>query len=450
MAKRRRGNGQGTLFKRTPRGSWIASWFDHTGKRRERSTRTTDKATAERVLRQLVATTALRREGVIDVRTESAANDLRRPISDAITAWQCALEAKGTGPMRIECAVGRASRLAQDCGFDTLGDIDSSRVNTAIHRMIEQGCAPRTVIGYTQAIRQLTRWVVKQGWMRADPLVGVESVSVKGRQTRTRRALSPEELGQLLRVTAGAAPYRRLSGSDRAMLYEIAVGTGFRARELRSLTPSCFDLDREHPSITVRAGYSKRRRDDVQPIHADLASRLRTWIAGRPREAPVFKLPDKLAMMLRADLRRAREDWVKCGATPEEQSGRRASDFLRETDSAGHVVDFHALRVTYITMLVRGGATVREAQSLARHSDPKLTLNVYAKLGINDLSGALNRMPMLSRPPIDDPAVDPATHSLLLSPEAPPAGFEPATSALGKRCSIQLSYGGVGPMIPPL
>jgi len=43
-------------------------------------------------------------------------------------------------------------------------------------------------------------------------------------------------------------------------------------------------------------------------------------------------------------------------------------------------LDFHALRVTYVTLLVQAGAYVKEAQSLARHSDPKLTMNVYAKV----------------------------------------------------------------------
>jgi hypothetical protein len=33
------------------------------------------------------------------------------------------------------------------------------------------------------------------------------------------------------------------------------------------------------------------------------------------------------------------------------------------------------------------------AQELARHSDPKLTMNVSTKLGIHDLSGALESLP---------------------------------------------------------
>ena len=66
MAKRTRSKGTGSLFKRNGRGSWIATWYDHEGRRREHSTRTTDKAAAERILSKHVTDAALRREGVID------------------------------------------------------------------------------------------------------------------------------------------------------------------------------------------------------------------------------------------------------------------------------------------------------------------------------------------------------------------------------------------------
>lgn len=35
------------------------------------------------------------------------------------------------------------------------------------------------------------------------------------------------------------------------------------------------------------------------------------------------------------------------------------------------------------------------AQELARHSDPRLTLGVYAKCGIHDLDSALSKLPNL-------------------------------------------------------
>ena len=57
-----------------------------------------------------------------------------------------------------------------------------------------------------------------------------------------------------------------------------------------------------------------------------------------------------------------------------------------DTDKAGipfttleGKIDFHSLRVTYTSFVIEAGATVKEAQSLARHSTPYLTMNVYAK-----------------------------------------------------------------------
>ena len=123
---------------------------------------------------------------------------------------------------------------------------------------------------------------------------------------------------------------------------------------------------------------------------------LRLWLPHKPVKTPVFNTPDKLPPMVRADLRRARASWIKAAGDPAQRRERCRSDFLAYIDDDGRVVDFHALRATYITMLVKSGASVKEAQELARHSDPKLTMNVYTKLGIHDLAGALDRLPGLS------------------------------------------------------
>jgi len=48
--KRTRSKGTGSLFRKQGKGPWIASYYDHSGKRRQHSTKTTDKATAMRIL----------------------------------------------------------------------------------------------------------------------------------------------------------------------------------------------------------------------------------------------------------------------------------------------------------------------------------------------------------------------------------------------------------------
>jgi integrase len=50
-----------------------------------------------------------------------------------------------------------------------------------------------------------------------------------------------------------------LDATDRLMLYRVALGTGFRAGEIASLTPASFDLGAAPPTVTVAAGQSRAR-----------------------------------------------------------------------------------------------------------------------------------------------------------------------------------------------
>ena len=42
-------------------------------------------------------------------------------------------------------------------------------------------------------------------------------------------------------------------------------------------------------------------------------------------------------------------------------------------------MDFHACRVAYINLIMESGATAKEAQELARHATPHMTMNVYGR-----------------------------------------------------------------------
>jgi len=77
---------------------------------------------------------------------------------------------------------------------------------------------------------------------------------------------------------------------------------------------------------------------------------------------------------------------------------RRASSFLAVRDGSGRVVDFHALRHTFITRLARSGITPAVAKSLARHSTIVLTMDHYTHVLIEDERAALDRLPTINAP----------------------------------------------------
>jgi integrase len=62
------------------------------------------------------------------------------------------------------------------------------------------------------------------------------------------------------------------------------------------------------------------------------------------------------------------------------------------------VADFHALRHTFITELVRAGVAPKGAKKLARHSTITLTMDCYARVGIRDTAAAVARWHGTSRP----------------------------------------------------
>jgi len=70
-----------------------------------------------------------------------------------------------------------------------------------------------------------------------------------------------------------------------------------------------------------------------------------------------------------------------------------AAASIPSKDEAGRVVDFHALRHTFLTLLASSGVHPKVAQDLARHSDINLTLSRYSHTVLEQRSEAVERLP---------------------------------------------------------
>ena len=76
-----------------------------------------------------------------------------------------------------------------------------------------------------------------------------------------------------------------------AVVFILAVNSGLRRTELRTLTWGSVFIDDDSPSVVVRSGYSKHRkgrggRDERVDIHVDVAAELREWRDGLDRSGP--------------------------------------------------------------------------------------------------------------------------------------------------------------------
>lgn len=346
-------------------GKWTGWYFSPTG-RKKTFTGTTDKATTERLARAREDEAALIRAGVIDRKKVSARDAAAKPLSEHLEDYRAYLASKDDGAKHVNHTVGVVGRLLASAGIGSIADIQPVAAQTALGLLKRSARTKNHALG---AVRAFCRWAVADKRLETDPLASLKSRYNEAADVRRkRRDLTVDEFARLVAAAAAGPEYLAhrplksshhetyISGYDRAICYLLAAGTGFRASEIRSLTPESFNLGAE-PTVTVKAAYTKNGREAIQPIRGQLAAELRPWEEGKPRGIPVFNLPEKTAKMLRFDLERA-------GISYETAEG---------------VVDFHSLRGVYVTRLVESGASIKTVQELARHSTVTLTVGRYTR-----------------------------------------------------------------------
>ncbi len=345
---------------------------------------------------------ALREAGHHGARAESAA----KPLTEHVDDWHKALLDKGATRTYADLSKNRVLAILDGTKAAFWHDLDAARVASFLAERRDKGLSIESSNHHVRRIRQFCKWMVANQRATTWPMASLSLMNAKTDRRHDRRALDADELRRLFDAASIGPAVRwmvkeqkhELAGPDRAILYRVAAESGLRLSELGSLTPESFDLDADQPTITVKAAYSKHRREDVQPIRADLAEALKAWLDGKPDGQPVFALPAKMSLAIRSDLRRAKARWIRETPDRKERRERRDSDFLNYVDSEGRYADFHSLRHSYVTALVKGNVAPRVAQSLARHSTITLTMDRYSHLATGDAAKGLDALPNLGKP----------------------------------------------------
>ena len=337
----------------------------------------------------------------------------KRTLGELLAEYERHVLDKGATGKEAAQAARRCEIVFGAVGFLTIGDLDATVAEgwLAERRGLAKadgGFGPATSNHYRKSLVAFGNWLVKARRAAENPFRYIPKVNEDVDVRHERRPLSPEEYVRVLDAARRGKVYRKMAGPDRRMLYLIGGATGLRSAELSSLTPGSFELAGDPPTVMVEAAYSKHRRRDSVPLHPDLIPELREWLAGKPAGARVW--PGKWAAhteavdMIRRDLEIARTAWLAEATSPAELAERERSDFLRYRDRNGRVADFHALRHTFITELVRAGVAPKDAKELARHSTITLTMDRYAHVGIRDTAAAVSR---LSLPTSKSPGSNP-------------------------------------------
>lgn len=277
--------------------------------------------------------------------------------------------------------------------------VTSQKVEAMVLGLREAHLSPATCNHYIDALRQFSKWGVRRERWPTDPLVSVRKLCSENDLRRMRRALTIEELRDLVSVArtralrnylrthpdASEDKRRQLQrlGESHALAYQLAALAGLRFSEIKTLAWADIDFDRAPATITIRAKHAKSKREDTVPIPDDLATELLAWHDATKAEFGRSPEPDERVVHVGL---RFRDSFKKdCEAAG-----------IKQRDALGRWVDMHALRHTYATMLARANVHPKVAQSLLRHRDIRMTLSVYTHVEPAAQAQALASLPDLT------------------------------------------------------
>lgn len=306
-----------------------------------------------------------------------------KPIDEHVESYIDHLRHKGNTEPYCRLCKTRINNVISGCRFDRPGDINAGKVMRYISDELTAGSISQSSFNhYIRQFKGFVRWLYREDKIQSDVNKNLHLRTIT-ETVKDRRALSIDEIAYLLQwLTDKAKDRRSLSGFERMVLYKLALTTGLRADEIRHLTPASIDF--VNKAVRLASAYTKNRREVVLPLRKDILGDLKKLVSNKLSNAPLFKLTDKTASMIRADLSDARKQYVADGGDDD--------TFLAVRTDAGEI-DFHSLRHSYATLLVNGGTDVKTAQSLLRHTTPTLTLGVYSHVLRESEQAAVDNLP---------------------------------------------------------
>jgi integrase/recombinase XerC/integrase/recombinase XerD len=250
----------------------------------------------------------------------------------------------------------------------TPGRVDVRVLRRYMASLSQRGQAPATVARKLAALRGLFRTQIELGARDENP---AELLHSPKRPQRLPRVLKATEVSALLDRIPATTP---LQLRDRAM-FELAYASGLRAEELVSLDVESVDFDGECVRVEGKGGKTRL----VPAGEHSLRALERYLLKGRP--ALVYA--DTRALLLSksgrrlgtSDVRRRLKAWSRIAAAQ--------VPALADAHP-------HALRHSFATHLLEGGADLRAIQELLGHASISTT-QVYTRVESGRLRSAYER-----------------------------------------------------------
>jgi len=301
--------------------------------------------------------------------------EITKPLTEHIADYVKILEAKGYSRDYVVRSRNRLRKIVADCRFCFFRDITQSAVEIYSGKLKRDGYGDTSRGHYLDALKTFLNWAETDGRILRNPIAKLEKPA---RDSEKKGILTPEQFVHLIKTTSAKnILIGRTSGQERAVLYLLAGMTGLRRKELLHLTWDAIILSADNAFVRVSVKLAKNSKEVEQPVppilvHVLTALKAHAKPNDNDRVFASFSQWINTAELIRQDMTAAG---------------------IELTDRDGNEICFHSLRNSYISFLANSQTPAKVVQKLARHSDPRLTFNTYARTFEKAERKAMNMLP---------------------------------------------------------
>jgi len=280
---------------------------------------------------------------------------LRERWDAALRSFDADLRRRAAAEKTRRAYGGDLARFAAWCEGRALApqDVAVRDLRHYASELSQRGLRPTSLARCVASLRSFYGGMRERGEVEHNP---AELMTLPKRPRALPHVLRPEELSQLLDRVGAATPLER---RDRAML-ELAYASGLRAEELVRLQLDSVDFDAEQ--VRIEGKGSKTR---VVPVGEPALRAVQDYLE---RGRPALALDREPALLL-----------SKSGRQLSTSDVRRRLRIWSARAGLGGSVHPHALRHSFATHLLDGGADLRTIQELLGHSTISTT-QVYTRV----------------------------------------------------------------------
>jgi len=387
---------------------YLAKYRDEHGRIVEVSTGCKDRQAAMNVLRELENQAEKMRAGIFTETEGRVSEHQAIRLSKHIKRYMTKLESESTSGDHRSNVFRCLKRIAAHCKFMTLVDLRRDSFEEYLVHRKNEGDSARTRNLDRASLVAFSNWCVETHRLISNPFEKVAKANEDVDRRHERRAMTVEEIHKLLDATRRRPLLEAMTirtgknkgqlranirdevhadrirlGNERALIYSALVYTGLRKGELQSLTIAHVVLDTEPAYLILKAKDEKAKRGATLPLHPALVEAIKTSLADReelngrplPLSTPLFNVPSALSKIFNRDI-------VLAG--------------IEKRDALDRVVDVHCLRHSHASLLAKAGVAPAVTQKSMRHSDVKLTMEVYTHTALSEIAEAVSRLPDLA------------------------------------------------------